>query len=448
MKINALLMVLLFAMATLQAQEKKPIVDEVVAIVGNKAILKSDVENQYIQYRSQNPTVDPNVDMRCMILDNLMLSKLLITQAQLDSVDISDAQVEERIERNMRYFISQFGSKQKLEEFYKKSIKDIKDELRESVRDQLYVEFMQDKLTRGVTITPTEIKLYFKKIPEDSLPMFPSEYELIEIAKIPKVSQTQSDVARYKLNELRDRILAGESFATMAVMYSEDPGSALKGGELGFVNRGELYPEFETAAFALKPGEVSPIIKTKAGFHIIQLIERRGQTINVRHILVMLKPAMEDMAVAKTSLDSVYTLIKSGSLTIPDAVTKYSESPTKKSGGFMVNPYSGGLSFDENSLDESMSSSVLNMNIGDYSMPILSKTEEGEPCYKIVVLKKKTLAHKANLIEDYDKIQKAALEDKKQRILDKWVTDKIKDIYVNILTEYKKCSFTHPWIKD
>jgi peptidyl-prolyl cis-trans isomerase SurA len=154
------------------------------------------------------------------------------------------------------------------------------------------------------------------------------------------------------------------------------------------------------------------------------------------------------VGVAKTSLDSVYTLIKSGSLTIPDAVTKYSESPTKKSGGFMVNPYSGGLSFDENSLDESMSSSVLNMNIGDYSMPILSKTEEGEPCYKIVVLKKKTLAHKANLIEDYDKIQKAALEDKKQRILDKWVTDKIKDIYVNILTEYKKCSFTHPWIKD
>lgn len=447
MKLNALLTIILLSVVTLQAQDKKPVVDEVVAIVGNKAILKSDVENQYIQYRAQNPSTDANVDMRCMILDNLMLSKLLITQAQLDSVDISDAQVEERIERNMRYFITQFGSKQRLEEYYKKSIKEIKDELRESVRDQLFVEFMQDKLTRNVTITPTEIKTYFNKIPVDSLPLFPAEYELVEISKIPKISQAQSEVAMFKLNELRNRVVAGESFATMAVLYSEDPGSALKGGELGLFNRGEMYPEFETAAFALKQGEVSPIIKTKAGYHILQLIERRGQSINVRHILIMLKPSIDDMMASKSSLDSVYTLLKSGAISADEAILKYSESPSKKSGGYIVNPYTGSNTFTDTQIDESLINTVENMSVNDFSMPVLSKTEDGDLCYRIIVLKKKNMPHKANIIDDYDKIQKAALEDKKQRILDKWVTERIRDIYVNIFTDYKKCSFTHPWIK-
>jgi len=447
MKLNALLLIMLLSIATLQAQDKKPVVDEVVAIVGNKAILKSDVENQYIQYRAQNPSTDINIDMRCMILDNLMLSKLLITQAQLDSVEISDAQVEERIERNMRYFISQFGSKQKLEEFYKKSIVEIKDELRESVRDQLYVEFMQDKLTRNVVITPTEIKNYFNKIPADSLPLFPAEYELVEITKIPKVSQTQTEVAMFKLNELRNRVLAGESFATMAVLYSEDPGSALKGGELGLFNRGEMYPEFETAAFALKQGEVSPIIKTKAGYHILQLIERRGQSINVRHILIMLKPAIEDMMASKSSLDSVYTLLKNSSITVDEAILKYSESPSKKSGGYLINQYTGGKTFIDTQIDESLINAVEGMSLNDVSMPILSKTDDGDLCYRIIVVKKKNMPHKANMVDDYDKIQKAALEDKKQRVLDKWVSERIVDIYVNIFTDYKKCSFTHPWIK-
>ncbi len=447
-KLNVFFALLVFVTISANAQDKKPVIDEVVATVGNKAILLSEIENQYLQYKMQNPSEDYNVDIRCMILDNLMLSKLLITQAQLDSVDISDAQVEERIERNMRYFISQFGSKQKLEEYYKKSIKDIKDELRENVKDQLYVEFMQDKITRNITVTPSETKSYFKKIPLDSIPIFPSEYEIAEITKIPKVSQTQIDFAKNKLNGLRDRIIAGEGFSTMAVLYSEDPGSAVKGGEIGFVNRGELYPEFETAAFALKPGEISPIIKSKAGFHIIQLIERRGQSINVRHILIMLKPANEDMLAAKLSLDSVYTQLKSSSLSVEEAITKYSEAPNKKSGGNIINPYSGGLSFIDNQMEESVFKAIENFNVGEFSKPILSKTEDGEPCYRIVVLKKKTLPHKANIIDDYDKIQKAALEDKKQRTLDKYVSEKIVDIYVNILPAYKKCSFTHKWIKE
>ncbi len=429
------------------AQDKKAVVDEVVAIVGNKAILMSDVENQYLQYRMQNPVEDPNIDMRCMILDNLLLSKLLITQAQLDSVEITDAQVEERIERNMRYFISQFGSKQKLEEYYKKTMSEIKEDLRDNVRDQLYVEFMQDKITRSITITPTEIKNYFKKIPADSLPEFLSEYELIEISKIPKVSQVQIDAVKEKLNGFRNRVLAGEDFATLAVMYSEDPGSALKGGEIGFVNRGELYPEFETAAFSLKLGEVSPIIKTKAGYHIIQLIERRGQSINVRHILISAKPGIDEMKNSKLSLDSVYTMLKDGKITVDEAVAKYSESETKKSGGMLINQYSGGVSFTESQLDESIAPTVEKLSVGEFSTPILSKTDDGETCYRIVVLKKKILPHKANMVDDYDKIQKSALENKKQTVLDKWVSEKIKDIYVNVFSSYQKCTFSHSWVK-
>lgn len=447
LKICILIILIALGNGSLLAQDKKSVVDEVIAIVGNKAILMSDVENQYLQYRLQNQVEDPNVDMRCLILDNLMLSKLLIIQAQLDSVEITDAQVEERIERNMRYFISQFGSKQKLEEYYKKTITEIKEDLRDNVRDQLYVEFMQDKITRGITITPTEIKSYFKKIPTDSLPEFLSEYELIEITKIPKVSQEQIDVVKEKLNGFRNRVLSGEDFATLAVMYSEDPGSALKGGEIGFVNRGELYPEFETAAFALKVGEVSPIIKTRAGYHIIQLIERRGQSINVRHILLTAKPGVDEMRNSKSTLDSAYNLLKAGTITVDEAVTKYSESDTKKSGGMLINQYSGGVSFSEGQLDESIASTVEKLNVGEYSTPILSKTEEGETCYRIVALKSKKLPHKANMVDDYDKIQKAALEDKKQKVLDKWVSDKIKDVNVNIFSSYQKCAFSHPWVK-
>ncbi len=448
LKLSALFIVLFVMGFSVNGQDKKPVIDEVVATVGNKAILLSEIENQYLQYKLQNQTEDSDIDIRCMILDNLMLSKLLITQAQLDSVEITDGQVEERIERNMRYFISQFGSKQKLEEYYKKSMKDIKDELRDNVREQLYVEFMQEKITRGVVITPSEINTYFKKIPVDSIPIFPAEYEMSEIAKVPKISQNQMDAAKFKLNGLRDRIVAGEGFATLAVLYSEDPGSAVKGGELGFVNRGELYPEFETAAFALKQGEISPIIKSKAGYHIIQLIERRGQSINVRHILIMLKPAMEDMISVKSSLDSVYTLLKSSSLSVDEAISTYSESPTKKNGGYIINPYSGSLSFSENQMDESLASAVEKLTVGEFSKPMVSKNEEGELCYRIVILKKKTMPHKANILDDYDKIQKAALEDKKQRTLDKYVSDKIVDIYINILPAYKKCSFMHTWIKE
>lgn len=447
LKTSILIVLITLLHGILLAQDKKPVVDEVVAIVGNKAILMSDVENQYLQYRLQNQTEDPNIDMRCMILDNILLSKLLITQAQLDSVDITDAQVEERIERNMRYFISQFGSKQKLEEYYKKPMSEIKEDLRANVRDQLYVEFMQDKITRSITITPTEIKAYFKKIPTDSLPQFPAEYEMIEISKIPKVSQVEIDAVKEKLTGFRNRIVGGDDFATLAVMYSEDPGSALKGGELGFVNRGELYPEFETAAFSLKAGEVSPIIKTRAGYHIIQLIERRGQSINVRHLLLTVKPGSEEMRNSKLSLDSAYAMLKDGTLTVEDAVAKYSESGTKKSGGLLINQYSGGVVFSENQIDESIAPAIEKLAVGGFTNPILSKTDDGETCYRIVVLKKKTPPHQANMVNDYDKIQKAALEDKKQRILDNWVSDKIKDIYVNIYSTYKKCTFTHSWVK-
>ena len=452
MKFTKLLIISTFFLsinAFVSAQDnKKPVVDEVVAIVGTKAILLSDVENQYLQYRAQNQGVDIDPNARCMIIENLLFSKLLITQAQLDSVEITDAQVEERIERNMRYFISQFGSKQKLEEFYKKTISEIKEELRDNVKDQLFVEYMQDKITRSISITPTEIKNYFKKIPKDSIPQIPAEFEMLEITKTPKISQDQIDAVKEKLNGFRNRIIAGENFATLAILYSEDPGSALKGGELGFVNRGELYPEFETAAFALKMGEVSPIIKTKAGYHIIQLIERRGQSINVRHILISPKPSIDEMKNTKLSLDSVYTMLTNKTITFEEAIVKYSDSPSKKSGGNLVNPYTGSNSFSENQIDESMSYAIQKMNVGDFSAPITSKTDEGETCFRIVKLKVKTTPHKANLVDDYDKVQKAALEDKKQRTLDTWVEDKIKDIYVRVSPNYKKCKFSHPWFKD
>lgn len=420
------------------------VIDQVVAVVGNRMILLSDIENQYAQYVLQGYKGDST--LKCMLLEELLFQKLLLNQADIDSVTVTDAQVETELDRRIRYFAAQIGSEEKLAAYYNKSIIELKNEFRLIIKDQLIQQTMEGTITENVKITPTEVRNFFNDYPKDSIPLVSSVVEVGQIVKQPEVSQNEIDKVKIKLNGYRDRILKGEDFATLAIMYSEDEGTASKGGELGFTNRGELYPEFEAIAYGLKEGEVSPVVKTKAGYHIIKLIERRGESINVRHILIKPKIAVEDLLKAKAYLDSIYTIIKSDTITFEKACEKYSDDASAKTGGLLINTETGTTKYEPDQLDPSVFFSIDKMKVGDVSLPVPMKNDDGLQAYRILYLKSRTEPHKANLKDDYDLIQAAAKNDKETKTTTEWVNKKIANCYIHILDEYKNCKFTYNWL--
>lgn len=437
-----LLFTLLISPAFIRAQEQ--IIDEVVAVVGANYILQSDIEAQYIQYRMQGAIKDARAT-RCAILEDMLFQKLLLNQAELDSVQITDDQIEQTMDARFRYYIQQFGSQEKLEQFYKKPLLQIKEEFRTLVKEQLMVDEVEQKLTKDIKINPSEVRNFFNKIPADSIPMIEMEYEVGQIVKEPIISKEEMEATRERLRGLRERILKGENFAALATLYSEDPGSARKGGEVGFVSRGQLYPEYEAIAFSLKKGEVSDIVKSKAGYHIIQLIERRGDMINTRHILLMPKISDDDLARASKLLDSVANLIKEQKMTFEEAALKFSDDPGRINGGLLLNPMTGNTSFTANQLDPKVFFAIDKMNVGDVSKPMAMINEEAKKTINLYYLKKRTDPHRANLKDDYSVIQEWALSEKKNKVINKWIGEKIGKTYFNINEYYTDCSFKHNW---
>ena len=428
------------------AQEK--IVDQVVAVVGKNMILESDIESQYIQYRAQGTIQGSASTVKCHLLDGLLLEKLLLNQAELDSIEVTDSEVEQSMDQRLRYFISQFGSQEKLEQFYGKSLLEIKEEFRDLVRNQIKVQRAQESITKNVFVTPSDVKSFYKDMPKDSVPLINASVEIAQIIKMPPVSMEEKVAVKEKLRELRGRILHGESFATLAILYSEDPGSASKGGELGFYGKGELYPEFEQAAFKLKEGEISDIVETKAGFHIIQLIERKGDYVNVRHILMRAKVSPIDLANARRQLDSIATQIRNDSITFELAVVKYSDDPSKNSGGLMINPRNNTPKFEMDELDPQVSFVIDKMKVGEISNPVMMKTEDNMDAYRIILLKNRIQPHRANLTDDYDFLQVKALDAKKQQKLKDWVDHNASNVFIMINDRYKDCNFEFQWLKE
>jgi peptidyl-prolyl cis-trans isomerase SurA len=429
---------------TAKAQEK--VIDEVVAVVGSHMIMRSDIEQQYIQLRAQG-SLSGGAAAHCQIIESMLFQKLLLNQAEFDSVKITDEEVEGTLDSKMRYYVQQFGSREKLEEFYKKSVDDIKIEFREPVREQLLEEQMQQKITADIKVTPAEVKTYFKNIQADSIPIIATEYEIGEIVKDPPLSPEELNAAKEKIATLRQRIAKGEKFAPLAVLYSEDPGSAPKGGELGLFSRGDMYPEFEAAAFSLKKGELSDVIKTKAGYHILQLIERRGEYVNVRHILIIPKTSSTDVTKAKFKLDSIADLIRKDSIKFERAAIRFSDNPNRINGGLLINPSSGNTRFEANQLDREVFFVIDKMKVGDISKPVPMTNEDGKEAYRILYLKMRTEPHRANLSEDYNQIQEWALTKKRAEAMDEWITKKIKNSYVHVNDSYKSCTFTHKWFE-
>lgn len=423
---------------------QEQVIDEVVAVVGANYVLQSDIEAQYIQFRMQGGITDARAT-RCQILEDLLFNKLLLNQAELDSVVVTEDQVNQTMEARFRYYIQQFGSQEKLEQFYKKSILEIKEEFRGPVREQLMVEEVQNTILKDLKVTPSEVRAFFNSLPKDSIPTIDTEYELNRIVKEPSINKEELEATRERLKSLRDRIVKGESFSTLAVLYSEDPGSARKGGEVGFMGRGQLYPEYEAAAFGLKKGEISDIIKSRAGYHIIQLIERRGEQINTRHILLMPKISDSDIIQASRLLDSVAGLVREGKMTFEEAALKYSDDPGKINGAQMVNETTGNTRFLAGQLDPKVFFAIDKLQPGEISRPVNSMNEEGKQTLSIYMLKTRTEPHRASIKEDYSTIQEWALNKKRGDVIDKWIAEKISKTYFRINESFRDCNFKHSW---
>ncbi len=440
-----ILLVFIFSFIAFQGHSQGKIIDKVVAIVGGNEVLYSDVENQYMQYLMQGYTTNGRA-IRCEIFEQILFAKLLLNQAQLDSVDVSDEQVEGELDRRLRYFISQIGSQEKLEQYYNKSILEIKNDLRSTIHDQMMSEQVKNNITKDVTITPSEVREFYKSIPKDSVPLISSEYQYSSIIIVPKVRKEEKEYARKKLEGIRKRILDGESFESMARIYSEDPGSAMKGGELGEFSRGVMYPEFEAAAFALQPNEVSNIIETEAGYHILKLIKRKGDFINVRHILIKTKVSPLSLQLAMDKMDSVYQLVSSGVMTFESAALRFSDDDSKFSGGVAINPKSGSNVFAPEDIDKELFFKLEKMNVGELAKPSMYDKDRDVKAIRIVRLDKRTEPHRATLEKDYDKIQNLALENKKSEAISNWIQEKSKKTYIIILDDdLKKCKFNYKW---
>ncbi len=442
------LAVILFVNLSMSAQvQRDTIIEGVVAIVGGNMVLKSDIENQYLQIRSQGNIQGTAATLKCQILENLLFQKLLLHQSQVDSLSVTDVQVESEMDRRMRYFITQAGSPERLEEHFGKTLVEIKNELRDVIRESMLAEQTQQKITKDVTITPAEVKSFFKKLPKDSIPLINAEYEIGMIVKQPAIGDVEKLMAREKLKGFKDRIAKGDDFSTLAVLYSEDPGSSKQGGELGMFKRGEMRQEFEAAAFKLKPGEVSDIVETEDGFHLIQTIERRGEYINVRHILIQPKVSVTDLNKAKLTLDSVAALILAKKTTFDEAVVKYSDDPGKNSGGLLINPVSGNSRYEASQLDAKIFFVVDKLKTGEVSAPVLT-SDRGKQDYRIYYLKARTNPHKANLEDDYSRIQDMTLEKKKMETIDIWIKSKVNSTFISITEGYKDCKLQRNWIKN
>lgn len=446
---------MLLAVLTGFAQAQQPqVVDKVVAVVGKNIILQSDIENQYIQYRLQGGVIGDASSLRCQIFEDLLFQKLMLNQAEMDSVSVTDEQVEAEMLRRIGYFVSQIGSQEKMESYFGKTMSEIKDELRKAVKDHLLQEQMQNTIMSSVEITPAEVKAFYRSLPKDSIPMVSPEYELVQILKCPPVSVNEKLAVKDRLYQIRKRILEGESFGTMAVLYSEDPGSASKGGELGFVSKGSLAQEFETTAFNLREGEISDVIETEFGFHIIQLIEKKDDMVNCRHILLTAKVPVEALERAQNQLDSVARTVRNGDMSFEDACKKFSDDDSKNNGGYISNPATGAHRISLQDLQEleqvypefkNLSFVISKLEVGQLSDPVPMTTNENKDAFRLVMIKKKTEAHQANLKDDYSLIQGWALQHKKQKAINDWIASKSKRAFIRLDEQFKDCDFNFEW---
>ena len=417
-------------------------IDKIIAIIGDEIVLRSEVENQYLQYISQGVT--SNEELRCEILEDLMTQKLLIFSCKQDSISVTKEEIEQEVETRVNYYVDQIGSIEKVEQYFEKDIYQIKKVLSELVEDQFLIQRMQSSITKDVKITPFDVNEFYEKMDKSELPLIEDRYKLSQIIVKPKMSEDQINKLTDRLNAFRKRVLNGEDFKVLAALYSDDPGSANNGGEIGFVSRGTFVPEFEKVAFRLKKGEVSEIVKTNFGYHIIQLIERRGDQVNVRHILLKPKYSSTSLQNARLRIDSIYNKIKNNEISFSQAIKSYSDDDTKNNNGLLINPSSGSSTYTIAELGSSIKYLIEGLNEDDFTKPVKVESNEGS-IYRILNVVEKISSHTANLDLDYDFFQTQALNFKKQEKLDEWIEKRIKNTYVELKEIDKNCKSSYKW---
>jgi len=432
-----------------QAQPAKKNIDKVVAVLGNNIILLSDLNQQYAQYLNSGNPADEKV--KCYILQQMLAQKLLKQQAEIDSITVEEAQVDEEVDKRMRMQIQRAGGQERLEQFLNRSVLQYKDEIRPDLKEQLISNKMQAHITQDVSITPLEVKKYFDGYKKDSLPDIPTEFEVGEIVLHPKLTKAEKQKFYDKIDALRLRVKSGEDFAFLAKSYSEDPGSAPDGGDLGFFDRTRMVKEFTAWAFKLKAGELSPVFESEHGFHILQVIERRGEQVQARHILIRPQTTPQSLDRVKLQADSLYTNINTKKITFSTAASLYSDNKESQYNGGMIlyadNVTARTTFIPADKLDPKVFLVVDTMKVGEISQPVLFTGQDGKEGYKILFLKSKIPPHKGNLEQDYAKFKERAQQGKIDRILSEWFEKRRENTYIRIDEDYNKCDELKIWTK-
>lgn len=445
---------LLFVLIASAVGAQNNVIDEVVWVVGDEAILKSDVENERLNAQYENRRFDG--DPYCVIPEELAVQKLFLHQAEIDSVEVSDQEVLQRVEQRTSWLIDQFGSKEKLEEYYNKSYTQIREMFRDNIREGMRVQQMQQKIIGDIKLTPAEVRNYFSKLPKDSIPFVPTQVEVQIIELMPKISEKEIERVKAQLREYADRVNKGEtSFSILARFYSQDPGTAARGGEGGFTGRGELVPEFANVVFNLTdPKKVSKVFETEFGYHIAQLIEKRGDRVNYRHILLRPEVDKKDIDAALARLDSIGDDIRKAKFSFDDAATWLSQDKdTRNNHGLLANPQNSTSRFEMQQLASLISQDVAKvvekMQIGEISKAFTMINSKGKEVCAIVKLKNRIDGHKATITEDYQRLKSMVTAKRSEEKIQKWIVEKQKNTYVRINPSWRNCDFKYPgWIKN
>lgn len=443
-----LLLISVIISAATYAQDN--IIDQVVWVVGDEAILKSEVEEERLNALMEHRDLDG--DPYCVIPEQLAIQKLFLNQAEIDSIEVTESEVIARLDAQLNFMIQQIGSEEKVEEYFNKTMTQIREKLRQNIHDGLTAQRMQQEIVGEIKVTPAEVRNFFNQLPYDSIPYIPTNVEVQIITREPKVPQKEVDAVKAQLREFTDRINSGEtSFSTLALLYSEDPGSRMRGGELGFMGRGQLLPEFANVAFNLQdPNKVSKIVETEYGFHIIQLIEKRGDRINCRHILLRPHIPSEAIDSAMLTLDSIADNIRNAKYTFEQAALYLSDDKdTRLNNGLMPNPYDNTSKFEMQQLPQEIARVVDALKVGEISDPFTMVTDNGIEVCAIVKLKTKSEGHKATISEDYQRLKDLVTQQMGEEKLKEWIKEKLKTTYVRIDPAWRNCDFKYEgWIKE
>lgn len=415
------------------------IADEIIAVVGNKTLLYSEVDLELEQQKKQvNNINDPAT--RCDIFNQLLIRKFMLMRADLDSLEVQEDRIDAELNKRISYFISMYGSEKKMEEATGKTVAQLKSENREKIRDELLIQQQKELLVGNLKVSPNEVAAYYNKFPKDSLPNFDAEIEVAQFIRKPKVTSLEKQVAYEKIKNIRDQIMHGTSFRTMALLYSDDKASARAGGEMDEFGRGMMVPQFEAMAFKLNNDTISPIIETEFGYHIMQLIYRKGDHVKVRHILI--RPVMvgQDYEDARMFLDSIRGRILIDSISFENACKKFSDDErTNFNGGYFLDPNTGGTKIAVSELDKETYEIIAKLKPGEMTQPMQEVLEDGSVVYRILYLKSESPPHVMNMKDDYQKIQAKALEAKQYEVLKKWLAKEKQRSYYNVKDNFKDC---------